>query len=157
MKLKKMFVIKIGIVMAAVSSLLISTLVVPSFIESITTSPNEQLIKVSYLIVLGISHLPLLYSFYLAIKLIDAINSNKEFSTNTINLVSKIRYNASMIFILYVAFILVMTLSGHFESIVFVISVIILFITVIFILFAFILEGILNKAFTVKSENDLTI
>ena len=117
--------------------------------------------SLKYLVYIGLyaTAIPFYFALYQALKLLNHIDSNDAFSESSVKALKAIKYCAITISILYVLNLPLFYLFAEKDDApgVIVVGLVMIFAPTVIAVFAAVLQRLLQEAFMIKSENDLTV
>ena len=155
--LNKPIVFRIIFVVLSVLSIAVNFFVVPRFIEGISSIENVMIMKIVFIILVSITQLPLLFSFYHSYRLLMDVTTNKAFSESSLNRLSKIKYAILTVCLTYLIGFLVVLIIDYSEYNIIMVHIVLLFISLLLLSFAYLIEQLLLSAYSIKQEHVLTV
>ncbi|SFD57097.1 Protein of unknown function [Paenibacillus catalpae] len=121
---------------------------------------GPELADLQYPILIGMyaAMIPFFFALYQALMLLTYVDRNQAFSELAVNALKKIKYAAitiSVLFVIEMPFLYSLTKADDAPGIV--IGIIIISASMVIAVFAAVLQGLLQEAITIKSENDLIV
>lgn len=159
MKRETLF-LKIVIILMAIPILALCIFWVPGFANScFEMYPNISTILYFLFGICYVTAIPYFYALLKTLKLLDFIDKNKAFSTDSIKSLNHIKYSAVSILILYIINLPLIYVLGDISDApgLIVIGMIITFASLVIAVFATVLQKLLQNALEIKEENDLTV
>jgi hypothetical protein len=152
--------LKIAVILIGIPVLALCIFLVPEIAKfAAELYPDMTYIKYLVLIDLYASAIPFYFALYQAFKLLSYIDKNKAFSELSVRALTKIKYCAITISILYVPGLPFFYIAAKLEDApgIMLIGLGIIFASTIIAVFAALLQRLLQEAIDIKSENDLTV
>ncbi|AXN37254.1 DUF2975 domain-containing protein [Peribacillus butanolivorans] len=152
--------LKIAVILIGIPVLALCIFLVPEIAKfAAELYPDMTYIKYLVLIDLYASAIPFYFALFQAFKLLSYIDKNKAFSELSVRALTKIKYCAITISILYVVGMPLFYLIAELDDApgVILIGLVIIFASMVIAVFAAVLQRLLQEAIDIKSENDLIV
>ncbi|MBK5442201.1 MULTISPECIES: DUF2975 domain-containing protein [Peribacillus] len=152
--------LKIAVILIGIPVLALCIFLVPEIAKfAAELYPDMTYIKYLVLIDLYASAIPFYFALYQAFKLLSYIDKNKAFSELSVSALTKIKYCAITISILYVVGMPLFYLIAELDDApgIILIGLVIIFSSMVIAVFAAVLQRLLQEAIDIKSENDLIV
>ncbi|MFB7642473.1 DUF2975 domain-containing protein [Peribacillus butanolivorans] len=152
--------LKIAVILIGIPVLALCIFLVPEIAKfAAELYPDMTYIKYLVLIDLYASAIPFYFALYQAFKLLSYIDKNKAFSELSVRALTKIKYCAITISILYVVGMPLFYLIAELDDApgIILIGLVIIFASIVIAVFAAVLQRLLQEAIDIKSENDLIV
>ncbi|MGW6302435.1 DUF2975 domain-containing protein [Peribacillus butanolivorans] len=152
--------LKIAVILIGIPVLALCIFLVPVIAKfAAELYPDMTYIKYLVLIDLYASAIPFYFALYQAFKLLSYIDKNKAFSELSVRALTKIKYCAITISILYVVGMPLFYLIAELDDApgIILIGLVIIFASMVIAVFAAVLQRLLQEAIDIKSENDLIV
>ncbi|KON69800.1 membrane protein [Peribacillus butanolivorans] len=152
--------LKIAVILIGIPVLALCIFLVPEIAKfAAELYPDMTYIKYLVLIDLYASAIPFYFALYQAFKLLSYIDKNKAFSELSVRALTKIKYCAITISILYVVGLPLFYLIAELDDApgIILIGLVIIFASMVIAVFAAVLQRLLQEAIDIKSENDLIV
>ncbi|MFE4238249.1 DUF2975 domain-containing protein [Peribacillus butanolivorans] len=152
--------LKIAVILIGIPVLALCIFLVPVIAKfAAELYPDMTYIKYLVLIDLYASAIPFYFALYQAFKLLSYIDKNKAFSELSVRALTKIKYCANTISILYVVGMPLFYLIAELDDApgIILIGLVIIFASMVIAVFAAVLQRLLQEAIDIKSENDLIV
>ncbi|MCO0601387.1 DUF2975 domain-containing protein [Peribacillus butanolivorans] len=152
--------LKIAVILIGIPVLALCIFLVPEIAKfAAELYPDMTYIKYLVLIDLYASAIPFYFALYQAFKLLSYIDKNKAFSELSVRALTKIKYCAITISILYVVGMPLFYLIAELDDApgIILIGLVIIFASMVIAVFAAVLQRLLQEAIDIKSENDLIV
>ncbi|MFF2286607.1 DUF2975 domain-containing protein [Peribacillus butanolivorans] len=152
--------LKIAVILIGIPVLALCIFLVPEIAKfAAELYPDMTYIKYLVLIDLYASAIPFYFALYQAFKLLSYIDKNKAFSELSVRALTKIKYCAITISILYVVGMPLLYLIAELDDApgIILIGLVIIFASMVIAVFAAVLQRLLQEAIDIKSENDLIV
>ncbi|MFC9597011.1 DUF2975 domain-containing protein [Peribacillus butanolivorans] len=152
--------LKIAVILIGIPVLALCIFLVPEIAKfAAELYPDMTYIKYLVLIDLYASAIPFYFALYQAFKLLSYIDMNKAFSELSVRALTKIKYCAITISILYVVGMPLFYLIAELDDApgIILIGLVIIFASMVIAVFAAVLQRLLQEAIDIKSENDLIV
>ncbi|MGG0285200.1 DUF2975 domain-containing protein [Peribacillus butanolivorans] len=152
--------LKIAVILIGIPVLALCIFLVPEIAKfAAELYPDMTYIKYLVLIDLYASAIPFYFALYQAFKLLSYIDKNKAFSELSVRALTKIKYCAITISILYVVGMPLFYLIAELDDApgILLIGLVIIFASMVIAVFAAVLQRLLQEAIDIKSENDLIV
>lgn len=158
MKGKSTAILKLVVILLGVSGLLLVVFLFP-WLNHLAKAIQPALLNWRYPIFIGVclSLIPFAISLVKVFQLLNYIDRQQAFSRASVQALRIIKYCAITISIIYTGLMIILFMQSNLYPAVSVIGIPILFTSLVMSVFAAVLEGLFQSAFTIKSENDLTI
>ncbi|PEJ29511.1 hypothetical protein CN689_21885 [Peribacillus butanolivorans] len=152
--------LKIAVILIGIPVLALCIFLVPEIAKfAAELYPDMTYIKYLVFIDLYASAIPFYFALFQAFKLLSYIDKNKAFSELSVRALTKIKYCAITISILYVVGMPLFYLIAELDDApgVILIGLVIIFASMVIAVFAAVLQRLLQEAIDIKSENDLIV
>ncbi|MED3689173.1 DUF2975 domain-containing protein [Peribacillus butanolivorans] len=152
--------LKIAVILIGIPVLALCIFLVPEIAKfAAELYPDMTYIKYLVLIDLYASAIPFYFALFQAFKLLSYIDKNKAFSELSVRALTKIKYCAITISILYVVGMPLFYLIAELDDApgIILIGLVIIFASMVIAVFAAVLQRLLQEAIDIKSENDLIV
>jgi hypothetical protein len=152
--------LKIAVILIGIPVLALCIFLVPEIAKfAAELYPDMTYFKYLVLIDLYASAIPFYFALFQAFKLLSYIDKNKAFSELSVRALTKIKYCAITISILYVVGMPLFYLIAELDDApgVILIGLVIIFASMVIAVFAAVLQRLLQEAIDIKSENDLIV
>ncbi|MGE8205521.1 DUF2975 domain-containing protein [Heyndrickxia sp. NPDC080065] len=120
-------------------------------------NPEFSYFKYPVLYGLYMTAVPFFFALYQAFKLLTCIESNNAFSEIAVGALSRIKYCAATVVILYVLGIFMLGLQNALHPGIAIVGLLIIFTAFVISLFSAVLQELFKNALKLKVENELTV
>ncbi|MFE4354574.1 DUF2975 domain-containing protein [Peribacillus butanolivorans] len=152
--------LKIAVILIGIPVLALCIFLVPE-IAKFAAELYPDMTYINYLVLIDLyaSAIPFYFALYQAFKLLSYIDKNKAFSELSVRALTKIKYCAITISILYVVGMPLFYLIAELDDApgIILIGLVIIFASMVIAVFAAVLQRLLQEAIDIKSENDLIV
>ena len=153
----KIVFFRVVITLLSIISVLVNFFIVPGFIEDISSQSNANINKIIFTIIVIVTQLPILYSFYQSYRLLIDVTKDNAFSNEALLRLTRIKYSILVVGISYLIGLFTILIIDYNETNIIIVCIILMFITAVIFTFTYLLEFLLTKAFVIKQEHDLTV
>ncbi|KAB2331956.1 DUF2975 domain-containing protein [Bacillus mesophilum] len=158
MKQGKILLLKAAVYVMGIVILCLCVFALPTLAhEAAAMNPEFAYLQYPVLIGLYLTAIPFFYALYQALKLLNNLINNLVFSKTAVHSLGMIKHCAGSIIIIYVIGMLFLVMQNALHPGVALIGLAILFLTIVILLFSAVLQDLLKKVMSFKSENELFI
>ncbi len=158
MKQGKILLLKAAVYVMGIVILCLCVFALPTLAhEAADMNPEFAYLQYPVLIGLYLTAIPFFYALYQALKLLNYLINNHVFSKTAVHSLGMIKQCAGSIIIIYVIGMLFLVTQNALHPGVALIGLAILFLTLMILLFSAVLQDLLKKVMSLKSENELII